>query len=658
MGEKDIRQRVIDTIRVLSAEAIQKANSGHPGMPLGFAPAGFILFDRFMRYNPKNPGWAGRDRFILSAGHASMLLYSLLHLYHFPLPLDEIKRFRQLGSRTPGHPEYDPEIGVEATTGTLGQGFGMGVGMALALEYLSALFDTEDITLFGDSRVFVIASDGDLMEGISYEAGSFAGHQKLDNLLVLWDDNRITIEGRTSLAWSEDVLKRFESFGWYVDCVGDVNDIEALSEAIEKALSAKGKPRFIAVRSVIGYGTGLANNPKVHGSPIGEEELRKLKEKLGFPVDREFYIPGEVMEYTRRKVEEGQKLEEEWNSKLEEYSKKYPEKYALLQKVLSGKVDESVWEKLPRFTPEKPIATRSAIGKVLEAVWEDIPFLIGGSADLGPSNKTYVAKLGDFSPENRSGRNIHYGVREHAMAAISNGMALTHLRPFAATFLVFSDYMRPALRLSALMKQPVIYIFTHDSIGLGEDGPTHQPIEHLPSLRAMPHLVVIRPADANETARAFRFALEYRDGPVALILTRQNIPVIEGLPVENLPKGAYVVKEAPDEKFVLYASGSELHIALETARLLEERGYPSSVINVPSWELFDRQTEDYRRSILNRKGRKVYIEASMPMGWEKFVGEDGIKIGVEDFGLSAPYKDLYEYFGLTPQKIVEKLLEG
>ena len=656
MEKRDIRQRVVDTIRVLSAEAVQKANSGHPGMPLGFAPAGFLLFDRFMRYNPRNPRWPARDRFVLSAGHASMLLYSLLHLYHFPLPLEEIKRFRQLKSRTPGHPEYDPDTGVEATTGTLGQGFGMGVGMALALRYLSALFDTEDITLFGDSRVFVIASDGDLMEGISYEAGSFAGHQKLDNLLVLWDDNRITIEGSTSLAWSEDVLSRFEAFGWYVDCVSDVNDMDTLSGAIEKALAVKDRPRFIAVRSMIGYGTSLANNPKVHGSPIGEDELRKLKEKLGFPVDREFYIPDEVLEYTRRKVEEGRKLEEEWNSKLEEYAKRYPDKYELLQRVLSRKVDPSVWEKLPVFPAEKPVATRSAMGKVLESVWEDIPFLIGGSADLGPSNKTYVPQVGDFSPQNRGGRNIHYGVREHAMAAISNGMALTHLRPFAATFLVFSDYMRPALRLSALMRQPVIYIFTHDSIGLGEDGPTHQPVEHLPSLRAMPHLVVIRPADANEAARAFRFAMEYLDGPVALILTRQNIPVIDGLPVENLPKGAYLVKESPDEKFVLYASGSELHIALETARLLEERGYPASVVNVPSWELFDMQPEDYRRRILERKGKKVYIEASRPMGWEKFVGSDGIEIGVEDFGLSAPYRDLYEYFGLTPGRIVERLL--
>ncbi len=654
---RNIEQKVIDTIRVLSAEAVQKANSGHPGMPLGFAPAGFLLFDRFMRYNPKNPGWVARDRFILSAGHASMLLYSLLFLYGFPLTLDEIKRFRQLKSRTPGHPEYDPEIGVEATTGTLGQGFGMSVGIALALKYLSALFDTEDIRLFGDSRVFVIASDGDLMEGISYEAGSFAGHQKLDNLLVLWDNNRITIEGNTSLAWSEDVLKRFEAFGWYVDCVGDVNDLKALSDAIDKALAVKGKPRFISVRSIIGYGTSLANNPKVHGAPIGEEELRKLKEKLGFPVDEEFYVPEDVLQYTRRKVEEGERLEEEWNRKLQEYAQKYPEKYALLQKFMEGKVDEKVWDNLPRFTPEKPIATRSAIGKVLQSVWKDIPFMLGGSADLGPSNKTYVPEVKDFSPENRTGRNIHYGVREHAMAAISNGISLTGLRPFAATFLVFSDYMRPALRLSALMKQPVIYIFTHDSIGLGEDGPTHQPVEHLPSLRAIPHLIVIRPADANETAVAFKFALQQKENPVALILTRQNIPVIEGLPVESMTKGAYIVRESNGEKVVLYASGSELHIALETARILEEKGYPSTVINVPSWELFDRQPQDYKKKILNRKGRRVYIEAAMPMGWEKFIGEDGIKIGVEDFGLSAPYKDLYEYFGLTPEKIAERILE-
>ena len=654
---RNIEQKVIDTIRVLSAEAVQKANSGHPGMPLGFAPAGFLLFDRFMRYNPKNPGWIARDRFILSAGHASMLLYSLLFLYGFPLTLDEIKRFRQLKSRTPGHPEYDPEIGVEATTGTLGQGFGMSVGIALALKYLSALFDTEDIKLFGDSRVFVIASDGDLMEGISYEAGSFAGHQKLDNLLVLWDNNRITIEGNTSLAWSEDVLKRFEAFGWYVDCVGDVNDLKALSDAIDKALAVKGKPRFISVRSIIGYGTSLANNPKVHGAPIGEEELIELKKNLRFLVDREFYVPEDVLQYTRRKVEEGERLEEEWNRKLQEYAQKYPEKYALLQKFMEGKVDEKVWDNLPRFTPEKPIATRSAIGKVLQSVWKDIPFMLGGSADLGPSNKTYVPEVKDFSPENRTGRNIHYGVREHAMAAISNGMALTGLRSFAATFLVFSDYMRPALRLSALMKQPVIYIFTHDSIGLGEDGPTHQPIEHLPSLRAIPHLIVIRPADANETAVAFKFALRQRENPVALILTRQNIPVIEGLPVENMTKGAYIVREAEEEKVVLYASGSELHIALETARILEEKGYPSTVINVPSWELFDKQPESYRNKILNRKGRRVYIEAAMPMGWEKFIGEDGIKIGVEDFGLSAPYKDLYDYFGLTPEKIAERILE-
>ncbi len=650
----DIASRVISAIRVLSADAIERANSGHPGLPLGIAPLGFILFDRYMKYNPENPRWFNRDRFVLSAGHGSMLLYSLLYLYGFPLSIEEIKRFRQLGSKTPGHPEYDPDIGVETTTGPLGQGFANAVGMAIAYKYMSAYFNRE-INIV-DHRIFVIASDGDLMEGISYEASSLAGHLKLSNLIVFWDNNGITIEGSTSLAWSEDVLKRFESQGWYVDQVEDVNDLEQLIKVIDRALLETRKPKFIAVRSIIGYGTkNKKGTAEVHGAPLGKEELEYLRNFLGWEYEP-FYIPKDILTYTRRKVEEGRKLENQWKALLQEYARKYPELHREFMDFLEGKVvDTEVFRELPRFSG-KAMATRSALGKILTKVWKPNRFILGGSADLGTSNKTYIKELGDFSHENPLGRNLHFGVREHAMGAIVNGIALYGMKPFGATFLVFSDYMRTPIRLSALMKLPVIFIFTHDSIGLGEDGPTHQPVEHLPSLRAIPNLVVIRPADANETIYALKYAFERKEGPTALILTRQNVPILDEVRPEMLYKGAYVLKEHPESDVVIYASGSEVHIALETSRMLEDEGFKVDVINVVSWEIFDMQERKYKDYILNRNALKVYIEASYPLGWERFVGSDGLKFGITTFGESAPYKDIYEHFGLTPENVKREIV--
>lgn len=650
---------VINTIRFLSIDAVEKAKSGHPGAPLALAPLAYIIFDRYLKFNPKNPRWLNRDRFILSNGHASMLLYSVLYLYGYDLDIEDIKNFRQLNSKTPGHPEYNLDIGVETTTGPLGQGISNAIGMALAYKYLSAYFNRENYKIF-DHNIFVIVSDGDLMEGISYEACSLAGHFGLNNLIVFWDNNGITIDGKTNLTWSEDVKMRFKAFNWEVFSINDVNNLDEIKKTIDLALTVKDKPKFIEVKTIIGYGTRKANSEKSHGEPLGKEEVEYARKFFNWNY-KEFEVPQEVLSYTRRKVFEGQKLEEEWNKLLNEYFKVYPHMKEKFNEFLEKRIDEKVINKLRNIEKFKgEIATRNAFGKALETIWEDLDFLIGGSADLSTSNKTYVPKLGDFLKDNPLGKNIHFGVREHAMGGIVNGISLYGLRAFCGTFLIFSDYMKPAIRLSALMKLPVIYIFTHDSIGLGEDGPTHQPIEQLAGLRAIPHLIVLRPADANETIKAFEFAINYKDGPVALILTRQNVPTIDNLPCDNLIYGAYVIIDDERPDVIIYASGSEVYPSLKACDILRENNIKVRLVNVVSFELFRKQDENYKNYILGKNLKKVLrvsVEALSGFGWEEFVGIDGLKICMNDFGKSAPYKELFEYFGFSAHKIAEKIIK-
>lgn len=650
---------VINTIRFLSIDAVEKAKSGHPGAPLALAPLAYIIFDRYLKFNPRNPRWLNRDRFILSNGHASMLLYSVLYLYGYDLDIEDIKNFRQLNSKTPGHPEYNLDIGVETTTGPLGQGISNAIGMALAYKYLSAYFNRENYKIF-DHNIFVIVSDGDLMEGISYEACSLAGHFGLNNLIVFWDNNGITIDGKTNLTWSEDVKMRFKAFNWEVFSINDVNNLDEIKKTIDLALTVKDKPKFIEVKTIIGYGTRKANSEKSHGEPLGKEEVEYARKFFNWNY-KEFEVPQEVLSYTRRKVFEGQKLEEEWNKLLNEYFKVYPHMKEKFNEFLEKRIDEKVINKLRNIEKFKgEIATRNAFGKALETIWEDLDFLIGGSADLSTSNKTYVPKLGDFLKDNPLGKNIHFGVREHAMGGIVNGISLYGLRAFCGTFLIFSDYMKPAIRLSALMKLPVIYIFTHDSIGLGEDGPTHQPIEQLAGLRAIPHLIVLRPADANETIKAFEFAINYKDGPVALILTRQNVPTIDNLPCDNLIYGAYVVIDEERPDVIIYASGSEVYPSLKACDILRENNIKVRLVNVVSFELFRKQDENYKNYILGKNLKKVLrvsVEALSGFGWEEFVGIDGLKICMNDFGKSAPYKELFEYFGFSAHKIAEKIIK-
>ncbi|MEO0202794.1 MAG: transketolase [candidate division WOR-3 bacterium] len=650
----------INTIRFLSIDAIEKAKSGHPGAPLALAPLIYIIFDKYLKFNPKNPRWLNRDRFILSNGHASMLLYSALYLYGYDLDIEDIKNFRQLNSKTPGHPEYDLDIGIETTTGPLGQGISNAVGMALAYKYLSAYFNREKYKIF-DHNIFVIVSDGDLMEGISYEACSLAGHFGLNNLIVFWDNNGITIDGKTDLTWSEDVKLRFKAFNWEVFSVSDVNNLEELKRVIDLALSVKDKPKFIDVKTTIGYGTRKANSEKAHGEPLGEEEVEYARKFFNWNY-KPFEVPENVLNYTRRKILEGEKLESEWNEVLKNYFNQYPHMKEKFFEFLERKITKRVIEKLRNIQKfDGEVATRNAFGKALETIWEDLDFLIGGSADLSTSNKTYVPKLGNFLKDNPLGRNIHFGVREHAMGGIVNGISLYGLRAFCGTFLIFSDYMKASIRLSAFMKLPVIYVFTHDSIGLGEDGPTHQPIEQLAGLRAIPNLVILRPADANETIRAFEFAIKYNEGPVALILTRQNVPVIENLNPENISYGAYVILDDENPDVIIYASGSEVYPSLKACEILREDNIRVRLVNVVSFELFRKQNEDYKNYILGKKLKKVLrvcVEALSGFGWEEFVGIDGIKICMNEFGKSAPYKQLFEYFGFTSYNIAKRIKEA
>ncbi|MGD8493688.1 MAG: transketolase [Desulfobacterales bacterium] len=659
-------QLCINTIRMLSADGVQKANSGHPGMPMGAAAMAYVLWTRFLRHNPKNPQWPNRDRFVLSAGHGSMLIYSLLHLSGYDLSLEEIQNFRQWGSKTPGHPEYGVTPGVETTTGPLGQGFANGVGMALAERYLAARFNKPGHQII-DHYTYGIVSDGDLMEGISHEAASLAGHLGLGKLIYFYDDNHISIEGDTDITFTENRNGRFESYDWHVQYVEDGNDLPALEQAIVEAQNETDRPSLIAVRTHIGYGSpNKQDTAGAHGEPLGPEELQRTKENLGWPLESEFLIPAEALSHFRKAVDVGQKLETRWQNAFETYQTEFAEAAAECRRWLNGQLPDG-WEKdIPQFEPdEKGMATRVASGKVLNAVAPTIANLVGGSADLAPSTKTLIDNETDFQAENYAGRNLRFGVREHGMGGILNGMALHGgLIPYGATFLIFSDYMRPAIRLAALTEQQVIYVFTHDSIGLGEDGPTHQPIEQLAALRAMPNLLLIRPCDATETAQAWQAALQHRSGPVALALTRQNLPTLDRnsqyASAAGLHRGAYILDEAANSEpeVILMASGSEVHIALKAAGMINAKGHATRVVSMPSWELFEAQPADYRQQVLPPGVKaKIAIEAGSPQGWHRYVGDAGQVVGLDHFGASAPAQTLFEKFGLTADQVVEKALE-
>jgi len=659
----DLHELCVNAVRILAMDAVQAANSGHPGAPMGLAPAAYVLWTRHLRHNPVDPAWPGRDRFVLSAGHASMLLYSLLHLTGYDLQLEDLEAFRQWGSRTPGHPEYGHTPGVETTTGPLGQGFGNAVGMALAEAHLGARFSRAGEDVIGH-RTYFIASDGDLMEGLSHEAASLAGHLRLGKLIGIYDDNHISIDGPTSLSYSDDVEARFTAYGWHVQRVSDGNDLDAIDAALSAARGEAARPSLVMVRTHIGFGSpNKQDTAEAHGSPLGAEEVRLAREQLGWPSMTPFEVPPEVIAEWRKARERGEAMQLVWQQRYDAYRAAYPEAAAELERRL-GKALPDGWEThLPRFAAtDKAIATRAASGKVINALAPVIPELMGGSADLAPSNNTLITGESNFSASERGGRNLHFGVREHAMGAILNGMALHGgLVPYGGTFLVFSDYMRPPIRLAAMMGQHVIYVFTHDSIGLGEDGPTHQPIEMLATLRTIPGLVVLRPADANETAAAWQIALLHRDGPVALILTRQNLPVLDppkGGAFEAVRRGGYVVADPPrgTPEAILIATGSEVSLALEAAQVLADDGRRVRVVSMPSVELFAAQPESYRDKVLPPKiPIRVAVEAAHPQTWWRWVGDQGDVVGLDHFGASAPYKRLYEEFGLTADAVAARL---
>ncbi len=641
----------INAIRFLALDAIEAAGSGHPGMPLGAAPMAYVLWHDFLKVNPKDPAWPDRDRFVLSAGHASMLLYALLHLAGFDLPLEELKRFRRWGSRTPGHPEYGLTPGVEVTTGPLGQGFGAAVGMALAEKKLAAEFNREGFPLV-DHFTYVLASDGDLMEGISSEAASLAGTWRLGKLIVLWDNNGVSIDGRTDLAFTEDVLERFGAYRWQVLRVEDGEDLEALRHALELARAETDRPTLIAVRTHLGYGSPLEDNPKAHGAPLGPEAVAATRERLGWPYPP-FQVPEEVYAHYRAIADRGVAAQEAWETLLENYTWKFPQAgQDFVRRVREGGLPEGALEGLAEgFSEGEALATRAASGRVLARLAERIPELLGGSADLTPSNNTQAPSMADFSPENPTGRYLHYGVREHAMGAILNGLVLHKgYLPYGGTFLVFSDYMRPAVRLAALMGIRPIYVWTHDSIALGEDGPTHQPVEHLMSLRAVPRLTVIRPADAFETAWAWRAALAHRGGPVALVLTRQKVANVTGGKAEGLLRGGYVLREAEDARGTLLATGSEVGLALAAADRLAEEGIAVRVVSLPSFELFEAQDPAYRQAVLGPRPR-LAVEAGVSLGWERYA--DAV-LALDRFGASAPGAEVYARLGFTPEAVAER----
>jgi transketolase len=657
---KSVDQLCIDTLRFLAVDAVEEARSGHPGLPLGAAPVAYILWDRFLRHNPRDPAWFNRDRFILSAGHGSALLYALLHMAGYDLPLEEIKRFRQWGSKTPGHPEYGLTPGVEVTTGPLGQGFAMGVGTAMAERYLAQYFNRQDFPVV-DHRVYILASDGDMMEGVSHEAASLAGHLGLGKLTCIYDDNGISIEGSTDITFTENVAARFEAYGWHVQILPDANDIEPIEKALQAALAEQARPSLVVVNSHIGYGSPKQDSADAHGAPLGLDAAQATKGKLGWPLEPKFYIPDEALRHFRKAVDRGRKLETAWTRLLEAYRKEHTRLADQLQAGMEGRLPEG-WDKdLPVFDPgAKPMATRSASGKVLNALAGSLPNLVGGSADLAPSNKTLLEGLGDFGSD--GGRNVRFGVREFATCAIVNGMAVHGgLIPYGATFLVFSDYMRPAIRLAGLMKAHTILVFSHDSIALGEDGPTHQPVEQLMSLRMIPNLTVLRPADANETSACWRIAIEAA-GPVALVLSRQKLPVLDPRPAARgggVACGGYVVADAgnaaPD--IVIMATGSEVHLALAAADALAGRDIAARVVSLPSWKIFDRQPSEYRNQVLPPGIPRLAVEAGVPTGWEKYTGRSDAVIGLNRFGASAPGEIAYAKLGFNVQAVVERATE-
>jgi transketolase len=675
-GLSKLDELSIQTIRFLSMEAVQQANSGHPGMPMGMAPAAYVLWAKYMKHNPANPKWHNRDRFVLSAGHGSALLYALLHVNGYDLSLDEVKNFRQWASKTPGHPEYDPDLGVEVTTGPLGQGISNAVGMAIAQKYLASYFNRDGFPII-DYRIYVIASDGDLQEGVASEACSLAGHLGLDNLIVVYDDNYISIDGKTELSFTEDRAKRFESYGWNVrEVPGDGNDMASFAKALDNAEADKQKPSMIKLRTHIAYGSpNMQDTSAAHGSPLGDDEIKLIKEKFGWDPEKKFHVPDEVKAHMRQVQTKGKEAEAAWDKLFANYAKAHPELAAQLQDAAAGKLPIDLAEALPEFEAGSSVATRKASGMVLGALMPKLPLILGGSADLTPSNNTHWPEAKDFQKDSRDGRYLRFGIREHAMGSILNGISVSGLaRAYGGTFLVFSDYMRGAIRVAALSKYPSIFVFTHDSIGVGEDGPTHQPVEHVAALRAMPNLLVFRPADANETAQAWKYSLENRGRPAALLLTRQGLPVLDQDKygsAANVDKGAYVLwhglpareKHGQDghatPDVVLLASGSEVSVALCATEGLAKEGIAAQVVSMPCWELFDEQDQQYKDLVIPPAVKaRVGIEAAVEQGWHKYIGDKGVFVGMSSFGASAPAKTCFKKFGITAENVIKAATES
>ncbi|MGO9801376.1 MAG: transketolase [Candidatus Binatus sp.] len=664
MNRSGLDQTCINAIRVLTIDAVQKANSGHCGLPMAMAPVGYLLYTRFMRHNPRNPEWYGRDRFVLSAGHGSMLLYSLLHLTGYDVSLDDLKQFRQLGSKTPGHPEYGVTEGVETTTGPLGQGFGNGVGMAIAAKHLEARFERDKSGLF-DHRIFGICSDGDLMEGVASEAASIAGHLGLGNIVYLYDDNHVTIDGHTELSFDEDVCKRFDAYKWHTQVVEDANDLTALSKAIERAIKETSRPSLIRVRSIIGYGSPHKQGTSAaHSNPLGVEEVKLTKEFYGYPTEPPFFVADDVLAHFHECVERGEDLEHAWNAKFAAYSKKNPAEAAEFQAALAKDLPTGWDAELPVFTPKDSLATRVSASQAEAAIGKKVWNLFGGSADLNESTFTDVKDGGDFERGHFEGRNPHFGIREHGMCAILNGIAAHGgFIPYGSSFLCFTDYARPSIRLAAMMELQVVFVFTHDSIGVGEDGPTHEPIEHLSSLRAIPHLTVIRPGDANEAVEAWRTVMTHTHGPVLLALSRQKVPTLDRTkmaPASGVRRGAYVLTESAGRpaEIILIGSGSELSLVVDAKAKLEEKGKSVRVVSLPSENIFEKQDQAYRDSVLPPGiRRRLAVEAGAPMSWYRWVGLDGEIIGMTTFGASGKYEEVMKHFGFSVDNVVERALK-
>jgi transketolase len=664
LPDSNLDQLCINSIRVLAIDAVQKANSGHPGMPMGMAPVAYLLFTRYLKHNPKNPDWFGRDRFVLSAGHGSMLLYASLYLTGYDLSLDDIKQFRQLGSRTPGHPESELTPGVETTTGPLGQGIGNGIGMAIAAKHMAARFSHGDISLF-EPRIFGICGDGDNMEGIASEAASIAGHLGLGNIIYVYDDNHVTIDGHTEIAFTEDVCKRYEAYGWHTQVVQDANDLTALTKAIDAAIAETERPSLIRVRSHIGYGSPhRQDSPEAHGKALGVEEVKLTKQFYGWPIEPEFYVPEVALAEFRKCVERGAQLEVDWNKRFDSYAKDNPNDAAQFRSIMMRELPVGWDNELPVFTPKDALATRESASHAEQAIAKKMWSLFGGAADLNESTFTDIKDGGSFERGSYDGRNLHFGIREHGMCAILNGIALFGgFIPFGSSFMCFTDYCRPSIRLAALMGLQVILVFTHDSIGLGEDGPTHQPIEHLSSLRAIPNLTLIRPGDANEAVEAWRAAILHRTGPVMLALSRQKMPTFDRnamAPASGLHKGAYILTETSGKipELILLATGSELSLAVEAKQQLEKRGHAIRVVSMPSFELFEKQNAAYRDAVLPPSvRRRLAIEAAVPMAWYRWVGLDGAVVGMTTYGASGPSQKVLEHFGFTVANVVEHALK-